>query len=54
MRCERDAGANAPTLREAVLNSGMKPILHSGLQEAAEGITSIAEAIRVVPTGTTV
>ncbi len=38
-------------LRTAALAAGMKPLLVSGLQRAAAGLTSIEEVLRVIPAG---
>jgi len=43
--------ADVGGLRTAALAAGMKPLLVSGLQRAAAGLTSIEEVLRVVPAG---
>jgi len=43
------AGGDGPAIRNAALASGMKPMLVSGLEKAARGITSLREVLRVVP-----
>jgi len=45
------ASADLATLRDAALASGMKPMLISGLEKAAAGITSVQEVCRVAPHG---
>jgi len=45
------ASADVTSIRNAALAAGMKPMLTSGLEAAARGITSIREVCRVVPRG---
>jgi len=45
------ASADVASIRNAALAAGMRPMLTSGLEAAARGITSIAEVCRVVPRG---
>ena len=43
------SGGDMAAIRNAALASGMKPMLVSGLEKAARGITSLREVLRVVP-----
>jgi general secretion pathway protein E len=45
------SSADLASIRNAALAEGMKPMLISGLEKAARGITSIQEICRVVPHG---
>jgi type II secretory ATPase GspE/PulE/Tfp pilus assembly ATPase PilB-like protein len=40
------------TIREAALRDGMQPMLQDGLRRVADGVTSLAEVLRVVPPAT--
>ena len=42
---------DAASLRQAAIRAGMMPMLHNGLEKAAQGITSVEEVLRVVPCG---
>jgi type II secretory ATPase GspE/PulE/Tfp pilus assembly ATPase PilB-like protein len=44
-------GAGVAGIRDAALGSGMKTLIHRGLEKAAQGITSVKEVLRVVPHG---
>ena len=45
------AGADDAELRRAAIAAGMKPMLISGMEKAARGVTSVDEVCRVVPHG---
>ena len=42
---------DAASLRQAAIRAGMTPMLHNGLEKAAQGVTSVEEVLRVVPVG---
>ena len=40
--------ADAGTLRDEAMRSGMEPMLSDGIHKASEGLTSLEEVLRVV------
>jgi type II secretory ATPase GspE/PulE/Tfp pilus assembly ATPase PilB-like protein len=46
----RESLTTPGSLREVALAAGMQPMLQDGLQRVADGVTSLSEVLRVVPT----
>ena len=51
LRAHVTAGSDAGALRRAAWQDGLKPLRIRGAHKVAEGVTTIAEVLRVAPPG---